>query len=40
MLTLMLTYNEVMPDILDFLLPFGRREYSQDFFFTSFRAQP
>ncbi len=37
MLTLMFTYHEVMPDFLDFLCPFGRQQYPQDFHFSAFR---
>ena len=37
MLTLMFTYHQVMPEFLDFLCPFGRQQYPQDFHFSGFR---
>lgn len=37
MLMTVLTYHQVMPAFLDFLFPFGLRDYSQDFDFSGFR---
>ena len=33
----MFTYHQVMPEFLDFLCPFGRQQYPQDFHFSGFR---
>lgn len=37
MLVSALSYHQVMPAFLDFLFPFGRQEYPQDFHFSGFR---
>ena len=39
MLTLLLSYHQVMPVFLDFVFPFGRQDYARDFHFSGFRAQ-
>ena len=39
MLTLLFTYHQVVPDLIDFLLPFGKRSRAQDFHFTAFRQR-
>jgi hypothetical protein len=39
MLTLSLTYHQVMPAYLDFLFPFGRQLYAKDFHFSGFRHE-
>lgn len=33
------SYHQVMPAVLDFLFPFGRQEYAQDFHFSAFRQE-
>ncbi len=33
------TYHQVMPVFLDFIFPFGRQEYAQDFHFSGFRHE-
>lgn len=37
MLVMTLTYHQVMPSFLDFVFPYGRQEYAQDFYFSGFR---
>jgi hypothetical protein len=37
MLLFILTYHQVLPAFLDFLFPFGKRRYAQDFQFSAFR---
>lgn len=37
MFTFALTYHQVMPSFLDFVFPFGRTLYAQDFHFSGFR---
>lgn len=39
MFTLALTYHQVMPSFLDFIFPFGRQEYAQDFHFSGLRHE-
>jgi hypothetical protein len=39
MLMLALTYHQVMPSFLDFIFPFGRQLYPQDFHFSGFRIE-
>ena len=39
MLTLVFTYHQVLPSFLDFLLPFGHRQYAQDFSFSGFKYE-
>ncbi|KAI9866764.1 MAG: hypothetical protein M1813_000706 [Trichoglossum hirsutum] len=39
MLMLSLTYHQVMPSYLDFLFPFGKQVYQQDFYFSGFRHE-
>ena len=34
---LIFTYHQVMPDFLDFVFPFGKQQYAQDFHFSGFR---
>ena len=36
---LTLTYHQVMPAFLDFLFPFGKQHYAQDFNFSGFRYE-
>jgi hypothetical protein len=37
MLACVLTHYQVMPNFLDFIFPFGRQEYAEDFHFSGFR---
>lgn len=37
MLSMLLTYHQVLPLFLDFLFPFGHQEYAKDFYFSAFR---
>ena len=39
MLMLVFSYHQVMPEFLDFLFPFGKQHYAQDFHFSGFRQQ-
>ena len=39
MLMYTFTYHQVMPAFLDFIFPFGRQIYTQDFFFSGFRQE-
>lgn len=39
MLMLLFSYHQVMPTFLDFLFPFGRQEFAQNFYFSGFRSQ-
>lgn len=39
MLTLVLTYHQVLSSFLDFLFPFGDQQYAQDFHFSGFRYE-
>jgi hypothetical protein len=39
LLTLLLTYHQVMPSFLDFIFPFGRQENANDFYFSGFRQE-
>jgi hypothetical protein len=39
MLMFTFTYHQVMPAFLDFLFPFGKQLYTQDFQFSGFRAE-
>jgi len=39
MMTYVLTYHQVIPAFLDFLFPFGRKEYEKDFHFSGFRHE-
>ena len=39
MLTLVFTYHQVLPSFLDFLFPFGNRQYAQDFSFSGFKHE-
>ena len=39
MLTLVLTYHQVLPSFLDFLFPFGNQQYAQDFQFSGFKFE-
>ena len=39
MLTLVLTYHQVLPSFLDFLFPFGNQQYAQDFHFSGFKFE-
>lgn len=39
MLTLCLTYFQVMPEFVDFLFSFGLQSYAQDFYFSGFRQR-
>ena len=39
MVALIFTYHQVMPAFLDFLFPFGRQDYPQDFHFSGFREE-
>jgi hypothetical protein len=39
MLVAALTHHQVMPDFLDFIFPFGKQEYHQDFYFSGLRHQ-
>ncbi|MCJ1391816.1 hypothetical protein MMC18_004683 [Xylographa bjoerkii] len=39
MLMLCFTHFQVMPEFVEFLLPFGFREYAQDFHFSGFRQR-
>ena len=39
MVALIFTYHQVMPTFLDFLFPFGRQDYPQDFHFSGFREE-
>ena len=39
MLTLVLTYHQVLPSFLDFLFPFGHQQYAQDFHFAGFKYE-
>ena len=39
MLTLVLTYHQVLPSFLDFLFPFGNQQYAQDFHFSGFKSE-
>ena len=39
MLTLVFTYHQVLPSFLDFLFPFGNRQYAQDFSFSGFKYE-
>jgi len=34
-----LTYHQVMPAFLDFVFPFGKQQYTQDFHFSGFRHE-
>lgn len=39
MLTLVLTYHQVLPSFLDFLFPFGNQQYAQDFHYSGFKFE-
>ena len=39
MLLFIFTYHQVMPTFLDFLFPFGKQLYTQDFQFSGFRSE-
>ncbi|KAH8590628.1 hypothetical protein B0O99DRAFT_579875 [Bisporella sp. PMI_857] len=39
MLTFALTYHQVIPTFLDFLFPFGKQQYTQDFQFSGFQSE-
>ena len=39
MMTLVLTYHQVLPSFLEFLFPFGNQQYAQDFYFSGFRYE-
>lgn len=39
MLMFILTYHQVLPIFLDFLFPFGKQQYTQDFQFSGFRCE-
>ena len=39
MLTLVLTYHQVLPSFLEFLFPFGNQQYAQDFHFSGFKFE-
>ena len=38
MFSLVLTYHYIMPEFLDFVFPFGKQLYAQDFHFAGFRS--
>jgi hypothetical protein len=39
MLMFVFTYYQIMPDFLDFIFPFGKQLYTQDFHFSGFRHE-
>lgn len=39
MLTLVLSYHQVLPSFLDFLFPFGNQQYTQDLHFSGFKCE-
>lgn len=39
MLSFLFTYHQVMPSFLDFLFPFGKQVYAQDFHFSGLREE-
>lgn len=39
MLSFLFSYHQVMPSFLDFIFPFGKQEYAQDFHFSGLREE-
>ena len=39
MLNFLFTYHQVMPAFVDYLFPFGRQHYAQDFYFSGFHHE-